>query len=279
MTETKLDNKVIKDFGSEWTNYSQNDIYEELEKIFHTYFSIFPWNKIDQNSIGFDLGCGSGRWAKFVSPKVKLLHCIDPSEAIEIAKKNLENNLNCNFINTSVHEMPLENNTMDFGYSLGVLHHITESQKGLNECVSKLKPGAPFLLYLYYSLENRPIWFRILWKISNYIRLTTSKFPFKIKLYFSKLMAIVVYYPLARIAYLASFFINNVSNFPLSLYKDKSFYTMQTDALDRFGTRLEKRYTKKETLTMMETAGLENIKFSESEPYWCAVGYKKSGTN
>ena len=54
---------------------------------------------------------------------------------------------------------------------------------------------------------------------------------------------------------------------------------MQTDALDRFGTRLEKRYTKKETLTMMETAGLENIKFSESEPYWCAVGYKKSGTN
>jgi len=50
---------------------------------------------------------------------------------------------------------------------------------------------------------------------------------------------------------------------------------MKTDSLDRFGTRLEKRYTKKETHKMMEIAGLENITFSDNEPYWCAVGYKK----
>tara|TARA_B100001123_G_C14369562_1_gene654308 strand:- start:16 stop:510 length:495 start_codon:yes stop_codon:yes gene_type:complete len=163
---------------------------------------------------------------------------------------------------------------MDFGYSLGVLHHITKSQEGLNECTSKLKPGAPFLLYLYYSFENRPFWYRLLWKISNYMRLVTSKFPFPIKLFISKVMAIIVYYPLARLALFASKFID-ASNFPLSIYKDKSFYTMQTDALDRFGTRLEKRYTKKETAEMMKKANLENIKFSESEPYWCVIGYKK----
>ncbi len=87
-------------------------------------------------------------------------------------------------------------------------------------------------------------------------------------------MAIIVYYPLARLALFASKFID-ASNFPLSIYKDKSFYTMQTDALDRFGTRLEKRYTKKETAEMMKKANLENIKFSESEPYWCVIGYKK----
>ena len=51
---------------------------------------------------------------------------------------------------------------------------------------------------------------------------------------------------------------------------------MQTDALDRFGTRLEKRYTKFETKKMMETAGLERIVFSDNEPYWVAIGYKKS---
>ena len=38
----------------------------------------------------------------------------------------------------------------------------------------------------------------------------------------------------------------NVFNFPLSDYKNKSFYTMRTDALDRFGTKLEKRFSKKE---------------------------------
>jgi hypothetical protein len=50
---------------------------------------------------------------------------------------------------------------------------------------------------------------------------------------------------------------------------------MRTDSLDRFGTRLEKRFTKKQIIKMMEGAGLENILFSNTKPYWCAVGYKK----
>ena len=50
---------------------------------------------------------------------------------------------------------------------------------------------------------------------------------------------------------------------------------MRTDALDRFGTKLEHRFTKKEILSMMEISGLENISFDENHaPYWCAVGYK-----
>ena len=275
MYENNLDKKVIKDFGSEWVSYSQGDIQSELQEIFNNYFSLFPWDMINKNSIGFDLGCGSGRWAKFVSPKVKKLYCIDPSEAINVAKRNLKDNDNCVFLNSSVHEMEIEEESMDFGYSLGVLHHITKSQDGLNACVSKIKKGAPFLLYLYYSFENRPIWYRILWWISNRMRLTTSRFPFMIKLLISKIMAIIVYYPLARFALLVSKF-TDASNVPLSIYKDKSFYTMQTDALDRFGTRLEKRYTKAETKKMMEDAGLERIEFSDKEPYWVAIGYKKS---
>jgi hypothetical protein len=50
---------------------------------------------------------------------------------------------------------------------------------------------------------------------------------------------------------------------------------MRTDSLDRFGTRLENRFTKSEILKMMQEAGLKHILFSNSKPYWCAVGYKK----
>jgi hypothetical protein len=49
---------------------------------------------------------------------------------------------------------------------------------------------------------------------------------------------------------------------------------MRTDALDRFGTKLEKRYTKHEIRELMSESGLGDIKFSENEPYWVAVGYK-----
>jgi hypothetical protein len=49
---------------------------------------------------------------------------------------------------------------------------------------------------------------------------------------------------------------------------------MRTDALDRFGTRLEQRFTAQEMRHMMETAGLRDIRFSREVPYWCAVGLR-----
>ena len=66
----------------------------------------------------------------------------------------------------------------------------------------------------------------------------------------------------------------NVDTIPLSSYRRASFYTMRTDALDRFGTRLEKRFTADQIEAMMRDAGLERIAFAPSMPYWCAVGIK-----
>jgi 2-polyprenyl-3-methyl-5-hydroxy-6-metoxy-1,4-benzoquinol methylase len=59
---------------------------------------------------------------------------------------------------------------MDFGYSLGVLHHVPDTNQGIRDCVSMLKPGAPFLLYLYYALDNRSLAYRFLWKTSDILR-------------------------------------------------------------------------------------------------------------
>jgi hypothetical protein len=50
---------------------------------------------------------------------------------------------------------------------------------------------------------------------------------------------------------------------------------MRNDALDRFGTRLEQRFTRPEIADMMQRAGLERIVFSDRMPFWCAVGYKR----
>ena len=72
-----LDKNVVKDFGAEWKEYNQRNIEnEELEIIFNNYFKIFPFHLVSKNSEGFDMGCGSGRWAKFIAPKVKKLNCI-----------------------------------------------------------------------------------------------------------------------------------------------------------------------------------------------------------
>jgi ubiquinone/menaquinone biosynthesis C-methylase UbiE len=274
MTEN-IDKNVVAGFGDEWSRFDQSELTKvELTKMFDNYFNIFPWENLPENSVGFDLGCGSGRWAKVVAPKVGHLHLIDPSEALEVARRNLSEAKNCSFHQASVEAIPLEDNSADFGYSLGVLHHIPDTQAGLQACVDKLKSGSPFLLYLYYRFDNRPLWFRTLWKFSDVIRRIISKMPHGLRFVMSQVMAISVYFPLARTAKLLEKLGLNVETFPLSQYRNNSFYTMRTDALDRFGTQLEQRFTKAEIQTMMENCGLENIKFSETS-FWTAVGYKK----
>jgi len=269
------DKEVVEGFGDEWTRYDQSKLEaSELNSLFDEYFSVFPWEKITKDSIGFDLGCGSGRWARIVAPRVKALYCIEPSDAIKVAQKNLSNQLNCKFLKEYVEDFSIQDNSMDFGYSLGVLHHIPDTQLGLNKCVEKLKPGAPFLVYLYYKFDNRPWWYKFIWSTTEVLRFTISRMPKFLRYIFSLIIACVIYYPLAKIAKVLERFNFNVDRIPLSSYRKLSFYTMKTDSLDRFGTKLERRFTKIEIHELMVKAGLKNIQFSDKKPFWCAVGYK-----
>lgn len=272
-----LDAKTVEGFGDEWSRFDQTGMSDsDMSRIFESYFSVFPWDKLPADAVGFDLGCGSGRWARLVAPRVGKLYCIDPSVAIDVARKNLQTLANCEFHQADVDNIPLMDQSMDFGYSLGVLHHIPDTRAALAACVAKLKPGAPFLLYLYYAFDNRPMWFRALWHVTEGLRMLVSRMPSGLRYATSQLIAGTVYWPLARSAKLAENLRVNITNFPLASYRNCGFYVMRTDALDRFGTRLEQRFTKTEIATMMESAGLENIQFRDNTPFWCAVGYARS---
>ncbi|MHB8915503.1 MAG: class I SAM-dependent methyltransferase [Thiobacillus sp.] len=273
--ETNVDHETVEGFGDEWVRFDQSELPEQEHKaLFESYFSVFPWHILPKNAEGFDLGCGSGRWAKLVAPRVGLLHCIDPSIALDIARRNLAQLRNCAFHSATVDAIPLEDASMDFGYSLGVLHHVPDAQAGIEACVKKLKHGAPFLVYLYYAFDNRPWWFRAIWRLSDILRTMVSRLPHGLRYFSSQVLALFVYLPLARFSWVVGKTGFNVSNFPLSAYRNRSFYTMRTDALDRFGTRLEQRFSREQIKVMMKQAGLERIEFSASEPFWCAVGYR-----
>lgn len=271
-----VDSAVVDGFGDEWSRFDQSALSNAERKLmFEEYFSIFPWSKLPSEPIGFDAGCGTGRWAVMVAPRVRHLHCVDPSISIDIAARNLRQFHNCSFHKSTVDDMPLSDDSMDFGYSLGVLHHIPDTQQGIAACVRKLKRGAPFLIYLYYAFDNQPQWFRMLWSISDVLRRIISKLPSQMKYLVTQMIAMFIYFPLARTAKVFEKLGARVHSFPLSAYRDRSFYSMRTDALDRFGTKLEKRFTKEQIQVMMEYAGLENIEFNRKAPFWCAVGYKK----
>jgi SAM-dependent methyltransferase len=271
-----VDDATVRGFGHEWQRYDQSPLAaDELRTMYGRYFAIFPWDELPPDPVGFDLGCGSGRWARFVAPRVARLHCIDPSEhALAVAKENLRPFPSCEFHLASVDSMPIPDASMDFGYALGVLHHVPDTLAGIRDAVAKLKPGAPLLLYLYYAFDNRPAWFGALWRASDILRRLISRLPAPLKHGVTEGIAFAVYLPLARTSALLERLGFDVRSVPLSVYRHHSYYTIRTDALDRFGTRLERRFTAAQIRRMLESAGLERIRFSESEPFWCVVGYR-----
>lgn len=271
-----IDYKTVKSFGDEWSRFDQLGMPEqEGEKRFDEYFAVFPWADLPGNAEGFDMGCGSGRWARYVAPKVGNLHCIDPSDAIEVARKVLADFDNVSFHRASVDQQCLPLSSQDFGYSLGVLHHVPDTQAAISSCVNLLKPGAPMLLYLYYAFENRSWWFRAIWRLSDLGRQLIYRLPQWLKQVVTDLIAVLVYWPLVTLSRGLEYLGCNVEGIPLSYYRKYSFYTMRTDARDRFGTPLEHRFTKLQITNMMEHAGLVNIRFSDEAPYWCVVGFKR----
>jgi ubiquinone/menaquinone biosynthesis C-methylase UbiE len=270
--------KTVSGFGKEWAAFDQTELNDEEHRVlFDRYFSIFPFETLPKHAEGMDVGCGSGRWAALVAPRVGKLHCIDPAqEALTVARNRLGDLANVQFHCASADSIPLPDASLDFGYSLGVLHHVPDTKRAIADCVQKLKPGAPFLVYLYYSFENRPTWFRSLWRASDWARRAVARLPFAARKMTTNLLAATVYLPLARLSAVAERAGRDVRNWPLSAYRHLSFYTMRTDALDRFGTVMEQRFTRAQIAEMMSSAGLQDICFHEGVPHWTAIGWRKS---
>lgn len=271
-----IDEKTVEGFGEEWAAFDQTAMTEtEWRGHFEGYFSIFPFESLPADAEGFDLGCGSGRWAAGMANRVGKLHCIDPSrKALDVAERRLAAHANVTFHHAGVDGIPLPDDSQDFGYSLGVLHHIPDTQAALASCVAKLKRGAPFLVYLYYAFDNRPAWFQRVWRATDTLRHGISRLPFPARKWLTNVIAASVYWPLARGSRLAERCGLDASNIPLSAYRNFSFYTMRTDALDRFGTRLEQRFSREQIRETMLACGLVDIRFRENSPFWVACGNK-----
>jgi SAM-dependent methyltransferase len=268
-----IDKKVVDEFGDEWLKFYEHDA-DLLKKGGEEYFDILNNEIINSNTYALDIGCGNGRWSKYLAPKTGFIEAVDPSNAVFAADKLLGDLKNVRLSQASIETLPFADETFDFVMSIGVLHHIPDTEKALGDCVKKVKKGGYFFVYLYYNLDRRGPGYKTLFKISDFVRKIVSRLPGKIKHLVCDALAIIFYMPFVL---LGRFF--NVLGFkklarrmPLHGYQNRSFFMIRNDTLDRFGTRLEKRFSAKQVKEMMENAGLTEIVISNGIPFYHAVG-------
>lgn len=272
------DRATVEGFGREWVTFTQSatDLSaEERRAIFDSYFSIFPWDVLPPQSTGADIGYGSGRWAIVVGQRVGKMHAIDANaQALSVAKTNLADLANVSFHHASVSQLPLADGTLDFAYSLGVLHHVPDTAQAIRDIAAKLKPGAPFRsIFTTPSTTARP-------PIAHFGRSRTrrgfsSLAPYMAQMVTTTIIAAFVYWPLARMAAMLDMIGMLPGSWPLAFYRRRSFYVMRTDAFDRFCTSIEQRFTQAQIGDMLRAAGFDDIRFSDKEPFWVAVAIKR----
>ena len=98
--------------------------------------------------------------------------------------------------------------------------------------------------------------------------------PFILKQLTCEIIAFIVYLPLKYFTKFLKKIRLPYFWLPLSYYHDKEMYILRNDSLDRFGTSYEKRYSKKEIISILSESSFNNIVFSDNAPYYCVICYK-----
>lgn len=274
--DRNIDLETVESFGEEWGKFdSFSD--EEIKFAGDQYFDVVASDLLTDQTKVLDLGCGSGRWTKYVASKVELVEAVDPSNAVYSALHLTKDESNVRVTQAGVSNIPFADKSFDFIICLGVLHHIPDTQQALSDLCKKLKLEGHILLYLYYSLDNRGLGYKFIFSLSTFLRKLVSQMPHGLKKGVCELIAFFVYLPFVGVVKLLQFFMGKqkwINKIPLSYYSDKSLNIIRNDALDRFGTPLEQRFSKVEITEMLRNAGINQCTFSDNAPYWHVLGRK-----
>lgn len=273
-SDPNIDLDVVKSFGEEWKkfDYENSKLNDDLDLQFQAYSLPLDLSKFDPSlSVAADFGAGSGRWSSRLTPYFSLVYVLEPSDGANLVLKNkFSNDPRIVVLKETVGTNSIPMASLDLAMSLGVLHHIPNTGLAIKDVSRRVKPGGTFLCYLYYSLENKPSYYKLIFRGVNGVRRIISKFPRRIKHFATSIIAALIYWPLARFSKVLNKFGINTSNVPLHHYAEMPFVMLANDALDRFGTSLEQRFSKAEITEMLRLADFDisTLKFSDVEPFW-----------
>lgn len=145
--------KTAESFAYEWNNiYKESDF--EKRNFLHFIGPHIEENDI-RNKVTLDIGCGSGRFTKHaISCGAKVAIGSDLGESVEFAFRLTKDLENACIVQADIYNMPFENQ-FDLAYSIGVLHHLPEPQKGFASLPKVLRKGGMFAIWVYNRRNNK----------------------------------------------------------------------------------------------------------------------------
>ena len=159
-------------YSSLFTRFSDRHYFSEATDLLR--------QRIERNGIGYDwlkgkkgldAGCGGGRYTVALAKlgAAKMTGIDYGRDNIRDARRRIGDAGigTVNFRHADVLDIPYRDNSFDFAYSNGVLHHTSDPERGVRELFRVLKPGGHLWIFLY----GRSLW----WEIMDVLRPLSAK--------------------------------------------------------------------------------------------------------
>jgi SAM-dependent methyltransferase len=266
--DDRIARRTQASFGYEWSEFS--DWRQSGETNFQQYFGDLDRSWLAGRTV-LDAGCGMGRHARQIARFAARVVAMDFSRAIDEAARNTADLSNVICIQGDITLPPVADEAFDLVYSIGVLHHIPDTEGAARGLLSKVKPGGRLRIYLYW--KRRGVAARIL-RAVDVVRMVTTRIPFAmLKLFCWGLSVALWCVVIAPYRMLSTLGFQRHTNWPLGVYARYPFSVLYNDQFDRFSAPIEQRWSREDVVALMQRLGLKEIHVAPAFG-WIAEGTK-----
>ena len=242
-------------FAYEWERFG--GLRAEWERNFLDYMQPHDAEFFDGLRV-VDAGAGSGRHSRQAALYGARVVAVDLGDSIDVACANTPDTVLT--IQSDLEALPLAPGSFDFVMSIGVLHHLPNTERALNYLVQFARPGGRVRVYLYWQPERR--WQRAILRGVSAVRRATTRMPHRLLHTLCYPLAVLLWvFVVAPYRALRSFPPTKslAEALPLKTYADYPFGVLVNDQFDRFSAPIERRFTRPEVEALLVDAGLSEV--------------------
>ena len=257
---------TVNDFGKQFKYHSKIDDYWGSLEMLKDIVNPFDLSLV-KNKIICEIGVGSGRILKnLIKLSPKKIYAIEPSESIEVAKKNNEYSEVEILFKKIPGQMINFRNEIDYIFSIGVIHHIPEAEIVCKKIYESLKPKGKFIIWLYGKEGNELYLF-----VFNNLRKLTRLMPDKLLNLFSVFLNLF----LSVYIFFCKYFNLPLKKYMINVLKKCSFEKRKYIIFDQLNPSYSKYYTKQDVETLLTKSGFKKFEIFNRHQYsWTAIAEK-----
>ena len=163
-----VDDQHLKSFGDQWTTYEV--AHDDEDKATFAAKTGMQLEQLDGLRV-LDAGCGGGRYSRICGEAGATVIGADHSRAVDKATSLCSHLPDVSFVQADLKQLPLEKESFDFVFSIGVLHHDVNTRAVFDSVAKLVCPGGQYSVWLY----RRNQWWQE--AINSGLRAITTRTP------------------------------------------------------------------------------------------------------